>query len=163
MKIVWMTVLASAALLAAPAAAQVPLTFEARLDAGIPVRNTDELLDAGVGFGIRVAVDLANQLAVYGGYSRMELDYDDGLEDEEVVEDGFELGARVGLGYGHYGSSSPYLLFGALFREDETGIEAGVGADYPVSWNLSVTPEVRYRTIRNLDYLALGLGARVRF
>lgn len=163
MKTLPTTLLACAALLsAAPAAAQVPLSFEARLDAGIPVQDTDELLDAGVGFGFRVAFDLAPQFAIYGGYSRMQLDYDDDLEDEEVDEDGFELGARVNLGYGHYGSSSPYFLFGALLRDDETGIEAGVGADYPVSWNLSVTPEVRYRTIEDLDYLTLGLGMRFR-
>jgi hypothetical protein len=32
-----------------------------------------------------------------------------------------------------------------------------------VSWNVSVTPEVRYRTVDDEDYLTLGMGARFRF
>jgi opacity protein-like surface antigen len=159
------TMLLGAAVLAtAPVAAQdVPLSFEVRLDAGIPVQDTDDVLDRGVGFGARAMLELAPSFALYGGYSRMEFELDDDFGDGEVEEDGFELGGRVSLGYGHgHGSTQPYFLLGALFHEDETGLEAGLGADYPVSWNLSVTPEVRYRTIEDLDYLTLGIGLRFR-
>ncbi|HST61408.1 MAG TPA: outer membrane beta-barrel protein [Longimicrobium sp.] len=158
------TLLVGAAVLgAAPVAAQtVPLSFEVRLDAGIPVQDADDVLDAGVGFGVRAMLDLAPTFAVYAGYSRFVFELDDDLGEGDVEEDGFELGGRVGLGYGH-GSAQPYVLLGALFHNDETGLEAGLGADYPVSWNLSVTPEVKYRTVDDVDYLALGMGARFRF
>lgn len=157
------TLMAAAVLGAAPVAAQdVPLSFEVRLDAGVPIQDTDEVLDAGVGFGVRALLELAPAFAVYGGYSRVEFDVDDDLGSGDVEEDGFELGGRVGLGYGH-GAAQPYFLLGALFHDDDTGLEAGIGADYPVSWNVSVTPEVRYRTVNDLDYLTLGMGARFRF
>lgn len=158
------TLLVGAAVLgAAPAAAQtVPLSLEVRLDAGIPVQDADDLLDAGVGFGIRAMLDVAPTFALYGGYSRFEFEVDDDFGDGDVEEGGFELGGRLGLGHGH-GSAQPYFLLGALFHDDDTGLEAGIGADYPVSWNVSVTPEVRYRTIDDVDYLTLGMGARFRF
>jgi opacity protein-like surface antigen len=160
----WLTMLTAAVVMgAAPAAAQdVPLSIEVRLDAGIPVQDTDDLLDAGVGFGVRAMLDVAPTFAVYAGYSRFEFEVDDDLGDGDVEEDGFELGGRLGLGYGH-GSAQPYFLLGALFHDDDTGLEAGLGADYPVSWNVSVTPEVRYRTVDDVDYLTLGMGARFRF
>lgn len=155
--------LGAAVLGAAPAPAQtVPLSLEVRLDAGIPVQDTDDVLDRGVGFGVRAMLDLAPAFAVYAGYSRFEFELDDDLGSGDVEEDGMELGGRVALGYGH-GAGQPYLLLGALFHDDDTGLEAGLGADYPVSWNLSVTPEVRYRTVDDVDYLTLGMGARFRF
>lgn len=152
----------AAVLGAAPGAAaqDFPLSLEVRLDGGIPVQDSDDLLDSGVGFGIRAALDIAPTFALYGGYSRFQFDFEDDLGGE-IEEDGFELGGRVGLD-GH-GDATPYILLGALFHEDDTGLEAGIGADYPVTWQLSVTPEVKYRTIEGLDYLALGLGARFRF
>jgi opacity protein-like surface antigen len=154
---------AAALLAAAPAAAQeVPLSFEVRLDAGVPVQDSDEVLDTGVGFTLRAMLDIAPTFAVYGGYSRFDFELDDDFGSGDVEEDGFELGGRVGLGYGH-GAAQPYFLLGALFHDDDTGLEAGIGADYPVSWNVSVTPEVRYRTVDDVDYLTLGMGARFRF
>lgn len=153
---------------AAPAGAQaaIPLAFEVRLDAGIPVDGQDgvhDALDTGVGFGVRASLDVAPTFALYGGYSHFTLQYeDDVVADRELKINGFELGGRVGLGSTH-GPGSPYLILGALFHDDETGLEAGVGADYPVSWNVSVTPEVRYRTLDELRYLTLGMGARFRF
>ena len=159
------TLLVGGALLAAvPAAAQdIPLSVEVRLDAGIPVQDTDDFLDRGVGFGARALLELAPSFAIYAGYSRFEFEWDDDVTGgvDEVEEDGFDLGGRVSMGYGH-GSAQPYFLLGALFHDDETGLEAGLGADYPVSWNLSVTPEVRYRTINDVDYLSLGIGLRFR-
>lgn len=152
-----------AVLAAAPLAAQdLPLSVEVRLDAGIPVQETDDLLDRGVGFGARALLELAPTFAIYAGYSRFEFEWDDDLVDGgELEEDGFELGGRLSMGHGH-GHTQPYILLGALFHEDETGLEAGIGADYGVSWNLSVTPEVRYRTIEDVDYLTLGIGLRIR-
>ena len=163
----WIAALVMGALAAgaAPAAAQpdIPLAVEVRLDAGIPVGDSDDLFETGVGFGVRASLDVAPTFALYGGYSQFSFELDDELVgDDEVEVSGFELGGRVGVGSGH-GSASPYFLLGALFHEDETGIEAGLGADYAVSWQVSVTPEVRYRKVDELTYLTLGMGARFRF
>jgi opacity protein-like surface antigen len=158
----WIPALALGAAIfsAAPAAAQ--LAAEVRLDAGIPVDDTGEIYEAGVGFGLRGSMDIAPTFAVYGGYSRFNLEVDDDiLPDAELEISGWELGGRVGIGHGAAGS--PYFLLGALFVEDDTGLEAGVGTEYGVSWNLAVTPEVRYRRVDDLTYLTMGIGARFRF
>ena len=150
---------------AAPAAAQstIPLAVEVRLDAGIPVEDSGDVLESGVGFGVRASLDIAPTFSLYGGYSQFTLEFDDDIVAEQDVEtNGFELGGRVGVGNGH-GGASPYFLLGALFHDDETGLEAGLGADYPVSWQVSVTPEVRYRKLDDLSYLTLGMGVRFRF
>jgi hypothetical protein len=144
----------------APAAAQ--LAAEVRLDAGIPVEETGEIYEAGVGFGLRGSLDIAPSFALYGGYSQFNLEVDDDLlPDGELEVSGWEVGGRVGIGHG--AAASPYFLLGALFVNDDTGLEAGVGAEYGVSWNLAVTPEVRYRRVDDLTYLTLGMGARFRF
>lgn len=160
-------IIAAAAALAgaqqASAQSVIPLSFEARLDAGVPTGDAGEFYNTGVGFGLRASLDLAPNFAVYGGYSRFTFDADDeGLTDAEAELEGFEVGGRVGLGTGG-AVAAPYVLLGALFQDEQTGLEAGLGADYPVSWNLSVTPEVRYRTIDEFNYLTLGIGARVHF
>ena len=160
-------VVAGAAMLAAvPATAQVqiPLSVEARLDGGIPVGDSGDLYQAGMGFGFRAAVDLSPAVALYGGFSRFEFDVDEDVlpGDSEIELETWEVGGRVGLD-SRYGSANPYLLLGALFTEDETGVEAGIGADYAVSWEFSVLPEIRYRTIADVDYLTFGVGLRLRF
>lgn len=158
----WIPALALGAAMfsAAPAAAQ--LAAEVRLDAGIPVEDTGEIYDVGVGFGLRGSLDLAPTFAVYAGYSQFNLEVDDDLlPDGELEISGWELGGRVGIGHG--AAASPYFLLGALFVNEDTGLEAGVGAEYAVSWNLAVTPEVRYRRVDDFTYLTLGMGARFRF
>lgn len=164
----WIAALGAGAMLlggAVPAAAQaaIPLALEVRLDAGIPVEDTGELFDTGVGFGVRASLDVAPTFALYGGYSQFTLEFDEDVPgDEEIETDGFELGGRVGIG-GSHGSGTPYFLLGALFHDDQTGIESGIGVDYPVSWQVSVTPEVRYRKVDEFTYITLGMGARFRF
>lgn len=159
----WIPALAlgAAMLGTSPAAAQ--LAAEVRLDAGIPVEDSGEIYDVGVGFGLRGSLDIAPTFALYGGYSQFNLEVDDDVlpTDADLEVSGWELGGRVGIGHG--AAASPYFLLGALFYNDHSGIEAGVGAEYPVSWNLAVTPEVRYRNVANLTYLAIGMGARFRF
>ncbi len=160
----WIPALAlgAAVLGGAPAAAQLPVAFEVRLDAAVPVEDTGDLYDVGVGFGVRASLGVAPTFAIYGGYSQYNLEGDDDvLPGSDLEASAFELGGRLGVGGG--GVASPYFLLGALFDEDETGIETGLGADYPVSWQVSVTPEVRYRRVNDLSYLTLGMGARFRF
>ena len=66
----------------------------------------------------------------------------------------------LGTGGGIY---NPYFQLGALFQDDETGLEAGLGGFYPVGQNLSLTPMVRYRTIDDLDYVTIGVGLNLSF
>lgn len=143
--------------------AQVPLSMEVRLDGGVPLGDSDDVLDVGLGLGVRAALDLAPTFALYGGFSRFQFPVDRNLADASDVDmDTWEVGGRLNLD-SRYGTASPYLLIGALFNDGETGLEAGIGADYAVSYELSVMPEVRYRTIDHLDHLAFGMGLRLRF
>jgi hypothetical protein len=127
---------------------------------GVPVGDSGDLLDPGVGFGITGALQLTPLFAVYGGYSSFSFDVDGtGLD---VETDGGELGGRVTLGTGG-GIYNPYFQFGALFHGGDTGVEAGLGGFYPVGQNLSLTPMVRYRTVNDLDYVTIGVGLNLRF
>lgn len=139
-----------------------PLSFEGRIDAGIPVGESANVLDTGVGFGVNAQLHLTPQFAAYGGYSRFEFDGEGLLGDVEVREDGWHAGGKVFFGSG-LGVSTPYLQVGALFRDDDTGFEAGGGWDYWVGGSLAVTPQAMYRKIDDAEYVGLGVGARIRF
>lgn len=144
----------------AEAQSALPISVEGRLDVGIPVGDSDDVLEPGVGFGLTGALQLTPLFAVYGGYSKFSFDVDDTGADVET--DGGELGGRVTLGTGG-GIYNPYFQFGALFHGDDTGVEAGLGGFYPVGQNISLTPMVRYRTVNDLDYVTVGVGLNLRF
>jgi hypothetical protein len=148
----------------AQAQSTIPLSIEGRLDLGVPVGDAADALDPGVGFGITGAFQLTPLFGVYGGWSSFDFDVDDDVTglDSDFKSDGFELGGRVTLGTGG-GIYNPYFQLGALFHDDETGLEAGLGGFYPVGQNLSLTPMVRYRTVNDLDYVTLGVGVNLRF
>ena len=137
----------------------LPLAFEARLDAGIPVGDESDGLDAGLGWGLTGALELTPTFSVYAGYSRFDFELED--TDVDVQDDGLDVGARVSVGTGG-GFWNPYVQFGALFHDDETGFEAGLGGDYSVGSNLAVTPLVRYRNIDDFQYVSLGMGLNIR-
>ena len=140
----------------------IPLSVEVRLDGGIPTGDDSEGLDNGLGWGVTGALDLTPVFSIYAGYSSFEFEQDDEfLEDEEVEDSGFDLGGRVSLGYGSMWS--PFAQFGAIFHDDDTGLEVGLGGNYGLGRNLALTPMVRYRTIGDLDYVTLGAGLNLRF
>jgi hypothetical protein len=157
-------VIAAAALAGAEGAqaqSTIPLSIEGRLDLGVPVGDAADSLEPGVGIGITGAFQLTPLFGIYGGWSSFDFDADDGLG-SDFKADGFELGGRVTLGTGG-GIYNPFFQFGALFHEDDTGLEVGLGGFYPVGQNLSLTPMVRYRTIDVLNYVTLGVGLNLRF
>ncbi|HEU0055071.1 MAG TPA: hypothetical protein VFQ39_17915 [Longimicrobium sp.] len=127
----------------------LPLSVEVRLDAGIPTGDADDFLDNGLGWGVTGAVDLTPIFALYGGYSNFQFEIEDDVGDDDFEDDGFDLGGRVRLGSGW--TWAPFAQFGAIFRDDDTGFEAGLGADYALGNGLSLTPLARYRSIDDLD------------
>ena len=144
----------------AQAQSTLPISVEGRVDLGVPVGDSDDLYETGVGFGVTGALQLTPLFGVYGGYSVFTFDFPDSEDESET--DGFEAGGRVTLGTGG-GIYNPFFQLGVLFHDEDTGLEAGLGGYYPVGRNLSLTPMVRYRTVDDLDYVTLGVGLNLRF
>lgn len=145
---------------AGTAAAQtplLPLSVEARLDAGLPVGDAGDVLDTGFGWGVQGNLGLTPNVGLYVGYSRFEFDID-GPIGGDVTSDGWEVGGRFSLGSNF--AFRPFAQVGAVFHE-ETGVEVGLGAIYPIAPTVSITPMVRYRSIDDLDYVTLGAGVRL--
>ena len=147
---------------AAPAAAQgtLPLAFEVRLDAGLPVGDESEGVDTGVGFGGMALLDLSPNFSLYGSLSRFEFSMED-IDDSDFRQDAAGVGGRVYLGTGG-GIVLPYAQFGAVFSDGETGFEAGLGAEYPLGNALSLTPMARYVSVDDLSWAAIGVGITLR-
>src|SRR5215218_5782865 len=144
--IVGLFALAALGAVADRAAAQgtLPITLEARIDAGIPTGDLGDAFEAGLGWGVQ------------GGFEfndKSDLDID-------AEDDGFDLGGRVRLGTGA-GVWTPFAQFGVLFHE-ETGFEAGLGADYPVGTGVSLTPMARFRKVGDAQYFGIGVGLSLR-
>jgi hypothetical protein len=153
--------LVAAAPAAAAAQSAIPFSVEGRLDVGIPVGDSADGLDRAVGWGAQATLEIAPSFGVYGAYSRFDFDRD-ALLGSRVRDEGFALGGRLLMGTGA-GVSTPYVMLGALFHDGDTGIEAGLGAEYPVTYALSVTPMARYRSVSGIDYVTLGAGLSFRF
>ena len=155
--------LAAAALAAgagrASAQGTLPVSFEVRLDAGLPVGDFKDAVKSGIGWGVDAAFDLSSTFSIYGGYSSF--DFDVKSSTLTVRDDGFDVGGRVLLGTG-VGVMSTYAQFGALFHNGETGFEAGVGAEYPVGPAVTLTPLARYRKINDTQYVSVGVGLTLR-
>jgi hypothetical protein len=161
-KQIWCVAMVVAAAVAAPAAAaaqgDLPISLEARIDAAIPLGDESDAFETGVGFEALGVLHLTPAFGIYGGYSSMKF----ALESEDdVTLDGPEVGGRITLGTGG-GVWTPFAQVGAVFLDDDTGFEAGLGAFYPVGQNLSVTPLARYRSIEGFEFVTLGVGVNVR-
>jgi opacity protein-like surface antigen len=162
MKKLYAGLLGALGLLAAPGAqAQVllPISAEVRLDAGIPVGSSRDVLDTGVGFAGNLGINLTPRFQLYGGYSSQQLSLKG--TNGHVTDDGFDVGGKAFVGTGG-GVTNPYLQFAALFHNGNTGFEGGVGMQYGLGGNLALNPSVRYRSIEGLHYVAAGVGLEVR-
>ncbi|HET6765712.1 MAG TPA: outer membrane beta-barrel protein [Longimicrobiaceae bacterium] len=162
MKNAYAGILAALGLLAAAPAAHaqvlLPVTAEVRLDAGIPTGDARHTLDTGVGFAGSLGLMLTPRFQVYGGYSRQQF----GIKGAggHATDDGFDLGGKAYLGSGG-GVANPYVQFGALFHNGDTGLEGGVGWQYGLGGALALTPSVRYRSIEGLHYVSAGVGVEI--
>jgi hypothetical protein len=137
----------------------LPITAEVRIDAGIPTGNLADAFDVGLGWGVMGGFDLTPNFTIYGGYSRFQFDAKGGVG-ARARDDGFDLGGRVRLGTGA-GVWTPFAQFGVLFH-DETGFEAGLGADYPVGNGVALTPLARFRKVGDSQYFGVGVGLSLR-
>ncbi|HEX6749564.1 MAG TPA: hypothetical protein VF092_19875 [Longimicrobium sp.] len=142
----------------ASAQGNLPISIEARIDAGIPTGDFADGFDVGVGWGVFGAIDLTPNFAIYGGYSQFSFDVKD--TDLNAKDDGFDLGGRVLLGTGA-GVWTPFGQFGVLFH-DETGFEFGLGAEYPVGTGVTLTPLARFRKVGDAQYVGIGVGLSLR-
>lgn len=142
---------------AAPAHAQsmLPFAVEGRAGLAFPTGDFGEALGTGYGLAANVSFNVAPTLALYGGYSFTQFDFDDDLVDTDETFDvkGFEGGARLGLPMVGF---SPYVKGGAVYfkggvddndSDSKLGFTVGAGLNYALGPVVSFTPEVTYVTI----------------
>ena len=143
----------------ASAQGNLPVSFQVRLDAGLPIGDFKDVTKAGLGWGVDAAFDVSPNFAIYGGYSSF--DFDVRSSTVTVRDDGFDLGGRLMLGSGG-GVMTTFAQFGALFHNGDTGFEAGLGLEYPVGPAVTLTPLARFRKIGDTQYVGLGIGISLR-
>ena len=143
----------------ARAQGNLPVSVQVRLDAGLPVGDFKDQVKAGLGWGVDGAFDLSPNFSLYAGYSSF--DFDVRSSTLKVRDDGFDVGGRLLLGTGA-GILTTYAQFGALFHNGDTGFEAGLGGEYPVSPAIALTPLARYRKIKDTEYVGVGIGLSFR-
>jgi hypothetical protein len=143
----------------ASAQGTLPVSFQVRLDAGLPLGDFKDAVKAGLGWGVDAAVDVSPNFAIYGGYSSF--DFDVRSSTLTVRDDGFDLGGRVLLGSGG-GIMTTFAQFGALFHNGDTGFEAGLGGEYNVGPAVTLTPLARFRKIGDTQYVGVGIGLSLR-
>lgn len=161
----------AAAAAATPANAQSPLAVEGRVGLAFPTGDFGRDLALGYGIGANVSLDVTRNIAVYGGYSYTQFDYDrDFLDTEETFDvQGFDAGVRVGL---PMAGLSPYLRGGVVYykpenADNELGFQAGAGLDYRLGPVVSFTPEVSYVSVPaaagpNGTFVRADVGLRFR-
>src|SRR4051812_32191976 len=162
MKIAAVLALMLAALVAAtPAAAQgtLPIALELRGDAGVPLGDFHQRFNPGLGWGVQGNVDLTPAFTLYAGYSRAEFSVRY-AGDVKARDDGFDLGGRAVL-WTRGPLGTPFVQVGVLLH-DETGVEAGLGTDYRIGNALGIVPLARFRKAGDAQYVALGVGLRLR-
>lgn len=137
----------------------LPVSVQVRLDAGLPLGDFKDATKAGLGWSVDGALDISPNMAVFVGYSSFDFDIKD--SDLRVRDDGLDVGTRLLLGTGG-GVLNTYAQFAALFHNGDTGFEAGLGAEYPVSPAITLTPLARYRKIDDTQYVGLGIGLLLR-
>ncbi|HEU0077313.1 MAG TPA: outer membrane beta-barrel protein [Longimicrobiaceae bacterium] len=160
---------------AAPAHAQsmLPFAVEGRVGLAVPTGEFGDDLGMGYGLAANVSFNVAPTLALYGGYSYTQFDFDDEVieTDETFDVQGFEGGARLGLPMVGF---SPYVKGGVVYfkggvdgvdSDNELGFTVGGGLNYRLGPVVSFTPEVTYVTVPaeagpNANFVRADVGLR---
>jgi opacity protein-like surface antigen len=170
----------------ASAQARLPLSVGISGEAAFPTGDFADNVENGVGFTASAALQLVPGFAAYGSYSRTTFGVD-GVDDVDVIDQGFSAGLTASLGGGLVGRAQPYVGAGLLFHELEDdngnefgdakmGFEVGAGVNFPLGRRISVSPSVGYRQYnvegsflgvptgeRNVSYLTGGIGLNLSF
>jgi len=142
---------------AAPAQSQslLPFAVEGRTGLAFPTGDFGNALGTGYSVGANVSFNVLPAVAVYGGYSYTQFDFDDDLGgDDSFNVKGLEAGARLRL---PMVGLSPYLKGGVVYYnggvsggpdvDNELGFQVGAGLDYRLGPVVSFTPEVSYVSV----------------
>jgi hypothetical protein len=173
----------AAALLAAPAAAQIPhltpFAFEARAGIAAPTGDLGDVAGNGFVVGGNITYHAFPIVGIYGGVSHAQFSVDDG--DGDFKDSGFEIGARIGIPTPLI-PIDPWIKGGAVFHRLEltgagtddfndwgTGYEIGAGLGFGFG-PVSVTPGVTYVSYKvdggggddTASYVKAEVGVRVR-
>lgn len=185
-------------LLPASALAQRPLSLssfsiEPRGEIAFPTGSFRSTLDLGRGYGFGAAIkySVAVPFALYVGWDRFRFDGNPDDRDVRVTDQGFRLGAQLGLPQPVAGLS-PFAIAGAIMTRASlsgwdpdqagsvggrrsNGYEVGGGVMIPVASGIWLVPEGRFRSHANawefttaddldlrVNYLAFNLGLVLR-
>ncbi|HSU16487.1 outer membrane protein [Longimicrobium sp.] len=155
---------------AARAQAALPVSFEARVGAGIPVGDFGDGAAPGWAVGITARGALKPGVELYGGYDHFAFNTDESVDDDpeadvNIDDDGFRAGLRSNFAVTRVGGASPWLEAGVIVNHTKlrassggasasfdsdwmVGFEGGAGLSFPINSMLALTPGVRYRQHR---------------
>jgi len=176
--------LAGAALLAGPAAAQIPhitpFAFEARAGVAVPVGDFNDVAGSNFGVGGSITYHAVPLLGIYAGASHAQFSGD--ADDGDYNDTGFDLGARLGIPTPLI-PIDPWIRAGVVVHRLEhdgatadfsawgTGYEVGAGLGFGFG-PISITPGVSYVSYKYDDgvtagdqrasYVKADVGVRVR-
>ncbi|HEV7588014.1 MAG TPA: hypothetical protein VGO40_07760 [Longimicrobium sp.] len=176
--------LAGAALLAGPAAAQIPhitpFAFEGRAGAGVPMGDFSHLAGPGLAVSGSITYHAVPLLGVYAGASHAQFSRDAGAGDYK--DTGFDVGARLGIPTPLI-PIDPWIKAGVVIHRLEltgaggadfsdwgTGYEVGAGLGLGFG-PISITPGVSYvnhsyndgaAVDRKASYVKADVGVRIR-
>jgi hypothetical protein len=176
--------LAGAALLAGPAAAQIPhitpFAFEARAGVAVPTGDLGDAAKNGFAVGGSITYHALPLVGLYAGASHAQFSAE--AVDGDYKDTGFELGARLGIPTPLI-PIDPWIKGGAAFRRleldipstgdsfDEWGLGFEVGAGLGFGFGpVSITPGVSYVSYqvdddgddRTVSYVKADIGVRIR-
>lgn len=145
----------------------IPLTVEVRGGAAFPTGDFADGVSTGWTAGADATLSVMPVLSLYGGYEYQKYGADsDSGTDGSVTNSMIRVGGKVGIPLvGMATGFSPYVLGGAIidkakvtaedagaslsFESDwSVGYEAGIGASIGVAPTISLTPEVRYQSVK---------------
>jgi opacity protein-like surface antigen len=163
---------------AAPARAQtgLPIAIEGRAGLAFPTGDFGEALGTGYGLAANASFAVAPTIALYGGYSYTQFDYDSDVIDTDRTFNvqGFEGGARLALPMTGF---TPYIKGGVVYfkggvsdgvdSDNELGFTGGIGLNYALGPVVAFTPEVTYVTVPaeagpDASFIRTDVGLRFR-
>jgi hypothetical protein len=145
----------------AGAQSALPLSFEVRGGAAVPVGDWKEIASPGFGLNGNVTFNVTPVLGIYGGYTynRFGVDDDLGAEGDDVnwTEQGFDVGVKARFAAPTGLPLTPFFRGGAIFHklgisdddasisgDHKLGFDVGGGVEIGVARNITLTPQLGY-------------------